>query len=231
METVAETEQIVCKYCKKTFRKISTLSVHLCEPKRRWQQKDETGVQLGLRAFLKFFEHTQGSAQTKNYEEFVKSPYYSAFVKFGQYLVQIRCINTIAFTDWVIKKNAKLDHWTRDSLYDEYLFEYLRKEHPDDALTRSFTEMQRWADESGKSFNNIFREGAANKVCNMIINGRISPWILYSCDSGVEFLSTLNNEQVAMIFRHIEPDFWQRKLKDHLADAEMIKLVLLEADV
>jgi hypothetical protein len=224
-------EIIACKYCGKSFRKESTLAAHLCEPKRRWQQEKETGVQLGLQAYLKFFEMTQGSAKSKSYTDFVASPYYSAFVKFGQYLVQIRAIAVPKFIEWIIKNNKKLDQWTKEAFYDEWLHEYLRKEHPNDALERSFTEMQKWADANNKNFNDIFREGSPSKICNMIQNGRISPWIIYNCDSGIDFLSNLNSEQIAMVFKFIEPVFWQRKLKDYLGDTEFIKSVLEQAGV
>jgi hypothetical protein len=223
--------KISCKYCNKEFRKESTLAAHLCEPKRRWQQEKETGVQLGLRAYLRFYEMTQGSAKTKSYKDFVESAYYSAFVKYGQYLVQIRAINTIAFTEWLIKQNKKLDQWTKEAFYDEWLYEYLRKEHPNDALDRSFAEMQRWADDNNKPFNVIFKEGAQPKLCNMIVNGRISAWIIFNCDSGVEFLSGLNTKQIAIIFRFIDPEFWQQKFKNYVADVEFIKSVLREAQV
>jgi len=220
-----------CQYCNKTFRKESTLAAHLCEPKRRWQQESEVGVRLGFNSYLQFYTETQGSSKTKSYADFVDSPYYSSFVKYGQYLVSIRAIDVVKFTKHLLKANRKLDQWTRESFYDEYLYEYLRKEHPNDALTRSFTEMQKWADENNAQFNKIFIDGAANKLCNMIVNGRISPWIIYNCDSGIEFLSSLNNEQIAMVFKFIEPDFWQRKFKDYVADVEFIKSVLVEANV
>jgi hypothetical protein len=224
-------ETVACKYCGKTFRKESTLSCHMCEPKRRWQQEKETGVQIGLQAYLKFYEMTQGSAKTKSYADFVTSPYYSAFVKFGQYLVQIRAIAIPKFIEWIIKNNKKLDQWTKEAFYDEWLHEYLRKEHPNDALERSFTEMQKWADANNKQFNNIFREGSPIKICNMILNGRISPWIIYNCDSGIDFLANLDDEQIALVFKFIEPVFWQRKLKDYLGDTEFIKSVLVQAGV
>ena len=92
-----------CKYCNKEFRLEKTLAVHMCEQKRRWQQENEAGVRLGMQAYLKFFEMTQGSSKTKTYGDFVDSPYYSAFVKFGQYLVQIRAINIPMFITWIIK--------------------------------------------------------------------------------------------------------------------------------
>ena len=37
-----------CRYCKKSFVKETSLAVHMCEPKRRLQEQDERGVQLGL---------------------------------------------------------------------------------------------------------------------------------------------------------------------------------------
>lgn len=216
-------EKHVCKYCNKEFRKMSTLSAHLCEPKRRWQQEKDTGVQLGFRAWLRFYELTQTSSKVKTYADFVSSSYYSAFVKFGQVMVQYRVVNAAAFIDYVIKNNLKLDTWTKDAVYDKFLFEYLRKEHPNDALERSFNEMQRWADETNNSFGDCFRNASPNKVCQMIVNGRISPWVLYNSKSGVEMLDRLNEEQIGMIYKFIDPDFWPSKFKDYIADTEYVK--------
>lgn len=217
------TSKPTCKYCKKEFRKESTLQAHLCEPKRRWMQEKETGVQFGLRTYLRFYETTQGSAKNKNYSEFVASPYYSAFVKFGQFMVQIRAVNPQAFIEWILKSQKKIDHWTKDAVYEEYLYAYLRKEHPDDALARSFTEMQRWADETGNDFSDFFRKCNPNKICQMIVNGRLSPWVVFNCAGGVTMLENLSEEQIAMVFKYIDPEFWQRKFKDYVADTELIK--------
>jgi hypothetical protein len=194
-------------------------------------QEKEVGVQLGLQSYLKFYEMTQGSAKSKSYTDFVVSPYYSAFVKFGQYMVQIRCINPPKFIEWILKQQKKLDQWTKEAFYDEFLYEYLRKEHPNDALERSFTEMQRWADDNGKNFNDIFREGSSAKLCNMIVNGRISPWVIFNCNSGIDMISNLDERQISMVFKFIDPDYWQRKFKDYVADTEFIKTVLDEAKV
>ena len=98
-----------CRYCDKEFRKESTLTAHLCEQKRRWQQEKETGVQFGLKAYLRFYEYAQGSAKLKSYEDFVTSPYYNAFVKFGRYTQGIRCINVTNYLDWLLKNNKKID--------------------------------------------------------------------------------------------------------------------------
>jgi len=221
-----------CRYCDKAFAKESTLAVHLCEPKRRWQQEREVGVQLGLKAYLRFYEVTQGSARLKTYEDFVSSPYYNAFVKYGRYCQSIRCVNFTNFLDWLLRNNKKIDHWCKDSMYTEWIHEYLRKEAVQDALERALKEMQTYADdhpELRNGFTDYFKYGNSNRVCYHISTGRISPWIVYNCDSGVEFLDGLTEEQIQIILPWIDPDFWQRKFKDYLADTEWVKDILEKA--
>jgi hypothetical protein len=217
-----------CKFCGKGFMKESTLAAHLCEPKRRFQQKDEIGVRIGFNAWLKFYELTQGSAKTKTYEGFSESSYYKAFVKFGRHLHSIRAINPTAYTEWVIKNNKKLDHWTKDQLYQEYLFSYLRREQPQDALERGVVEMQDWATEHKSVVTHFFLYASASRICSMVGHGRISPWLIYCSDSGTACLSRMNEEQIAMIWNWIDPDFWKKKLHDYAPDAEWCRHILKE---
>ena len=221
-----------CRYCGKEYSKESTLAAHLCEQKRRFQQEKETGVQLGLRAYLRFYEITQGSARLKSYEDFATSPYYNAFVRYGRYLVNIRAVNTASFTDWLLKNNKKLDYWCKDTLYNEWLLDYLKRESVQDALERGLKEMQDYADthpELANGFTDYFRYGNINRILHHITTGRISPWILFNCQTGREFLGSLGDEQVAIIAEYIAPDYWQKKFKDYLADTEWVKEVLTQA--
>ena len=219
-----------CKYCEKEYSKESTLAVHLCEPKRRWQQETETGVQFGLRAYLRFYEVTQGSSKLKSYADFLSSPYYNAFVKFGRHLVNIRAINSTNFTDWLLKNNKKLDHWCKDAFYEEWMLEYLRKEAVQDALERALKEMEEYAANSDiASFSHYFKYGNDNRICHHICTGRVSPWVIFNCDSGVEWLDNLNDEQILLVMPYIDPDFWNRKFIDYMADVEWCKHVLKAA--
>ena len=220
-----------CKYCERDFRKESTLTAHLCEPKRRWQQETETGVQFGLRAYLQFYETTQGSAQLKSYMDFVASPYYNAFVRFGRHLVAIRCINSNSYTAWLLKNNKKLDHWCKDKFYEEWLHEYIRREAVQDALERGLKQMEEYANgDSGlASYSHYFKYGNHNRICYHITTGRVSPWIVYNCDSGIEFLESISAEHLAIVLPWIDPDYWNRKFKDYVADVEWCKHVLDQA--
>ena len=199
----------------------------MCEAKRRYLQKDEKRVQVGFLAFNKFYVLVQRSKE-KTYAEFCKSSYYNAFVKFGRHMVAIRAINTAKFIDWVIKSNKKLDYWCKEQFYDEYLHEYIRIENPQDALERSIVEMETWATDNNSVVNHYFKYANENRMVRSIANGRISPWAVYCSDSGVGMLSRLNEEQIAIVYPWIDPDYWQRKLKNS-DDAEWCRFILSEA--
>lgn len=203
--------------------------MHLCEPKRRYQEEKEAGVQLGLQAYLRFYEITQGSARLKTFDDFAKSAYYRAFVKFGRHCIAIRAVNISRFIEWLLKNNKKIDHWCRDSIYGEYLVDYIRVEAVTDALARALETAIAWSEETGNPDRDYLRFGNSNAVCYAISVGRISPWVLYNCESGNKFLEEINTEQISMIWSMIDADFWQRKFREYQADAEYIKDMLKKA--
>ena len=219
----------ICQYCKKDFMKESSLAVHSCEPRRRRMEREEAGVRLGFQSYIKFYELTQGSAKLKTFDDFADSPYYRAFVKFGRHCVAIRAINPARFVEWVLKQNKKLDYWCKDAVYTEYLMDYLRVENVSDALARAMEFGIDWADTSGHPAEDCLRYGNSNTMTYAVSVGRISPWIIYNCESGQNFLSELDPTQIAMVWPYIDADFWQRKFKDYPADQEYAKEILTKA--
>lgn len=228
MSTETKTENI-CKYCEKSFARPESLAVHVCEQKRRYQDRDEPGVRLGMQAYLRFYEMTQGSARLKTFDDFARSPYYRAFVKFGRYCVDIRAVNTARFVEWVVEKNKKIDHWCRDSVYSEYLAEYLRKENVTDALARAIEHSITWAESTGHPAHDCIRYGNSNAVSYAISTGRISAWVLYNCESGQKYLDEIDQDQMAIVWPWIDPEFWQKKFRDYPADQEYAREMLKQA--
>ena len=218
-----------CQYCKKIFARETSIAVHVCEPKRRALQKDEPGVRLGFQAYLRFYETMQGSARNKTYEDFAGSAYYRAFVKFGRYCVDTRTINPAQFMLWLLKSQKKIDYWCSDKVYTEYLLYYLQTEAVDDALARAIEYSMTWQEKTGHPAHDCMRYGNANAACYAVTAGRISPWVIYNCESGQKFLSSLDPTQVAMIWSYIDSDAWQKRFRDHPEDQAYAQEILTKA--
>lgn len=211
--------------------KEKTLYAHMCENKRRAMQKDEKRVQAGFMAFNKFFRMTQAAKKDKTYEDFCKSPYYNAFVKFGSFINNVLPLYPEKFMDYVIKSGVKLDHWCRDELYDSYLFDMLKSEPVESAVQRSIQTMMEWGDISQAEFNHYFNYVNLNRAVHDIRNGKISPWLLLNCRGGKELLNKFNNDQLDMIAPAFDLPFWLKKFKAVPADVALVKEICKEAGI
>tara|TARA_E500000178_G_scaffold351752_1_gene413576 strand:- start:627 stop:1310 length:684 start_codon:yes stop_codon:yes gene_type:complete len=219
-----------CPYCGKSFAKEKTLVVHVCEPKRRHMSKNEKHVQLALLTYQRFYEISQ-KQKNKTFDEFAKSPYYNAFVKFGSFMSNANPIYPEKFIDFVIKSGVKLDHWCRDELYDTYLQELLKIEPADGAIQRTINTMMDWADNNEATWNHYFNYANLNRATHDIKEGKISPWILLQSKSGKKMLQNMNDEQLAIIGDIINPQFWLTRFKKLPADVELVKEVIAEAKI
>ena len=220
----------ICKYCDRGFVKESTLLVHMCESKRRWVQKDEAHVRLGQQAYIIFFKETQPNSDKLKYADFVKSNYYNAFVKFGKFLVDYRVVNTKKYMNYIIKSKFKLDRWCTEKYYLDWLAGYLKTEHWEDALSRSLETVDKWSDEAGENIlsKSYFIGCNPNKICQDIINGRISCWIIFNTDTGKDFLSKLNEEQIQLVYEYIDPDYWRQYFIKYNKESKIVKETLKE---
>lgn len=222
----AATVEHSCEFCKSKFVRESTLMTHICESKRRWLQKDLQGNRVGFQVFIQFYLKNSTSKKQKTYEEFIKSMYYTAFTKFGNYCVSINAINIPRFADWLIKNQIRIDTWCTDSVYTKYLIEHLRAEDPLDAIHRSVETTIKMASDEGIQPKDALRYCNGNRICQYIANGKLSPWILYQSKSGVDFLDTLNETQVKMIIDYINPELWKIKFNREPENVKQVKEIL-----
>ena len=220
-----------CEHCCKLFAKEKTLVVHVCEQKRRYLGRDERHVQAGLLTYQRFYELTQKSKAAKTFEEFASSPYYTAFVKFGSFMINTAPIYPERFIDYVIKSGVKLDHWCRDELYDSYIRELIKIEPADGAIQRTIKTMMDWADTNSAPWEHYFQYVNLNRATHDIKEGLISPWLVLNTKSGKDLLKRMNDEQLEIVGPIVDPQFWIRRFKSLPADVELIKDVVKEARI
>jgi hypothetical protein len=221
----------VCEYCNTGYTRETTLAVHMCQPKRRALQKNEKRVQLGMYAFNQFYKLSAGAKKDKTYEEFCKSPYYNAFVKFGSFVNNVRPLYPEKYVDYVVTSGVKLDHWCREEMYEKYALGLIKKEGVQTALERSIITMMEWADENNSVWNHYFNYVSLNRAIYHIKDGKISPWLILNCKSGKQMMSKFNDEQLEIIYNVMDPQHWARRFQKQINDVETVKEVVKESNL
>lgn len=224
-----KTKPYVCQYCKHGYTKESTLTTHVCEQKRRYLQKDDKAVRVGYDTFNRFYKLSQNIKGDKSYDDFAKSPYYNAFVKFGSYVSNVNPLYPDQYIDWVIRSGVKLDHWCRDGLYEKYVLELIHTEPVEVALQRTIKQMQAWADNNNSQWDHYFKYVSTSRATFDIKDGKISPWLVLNCQTGKELLNNLDDTQLNAIGEMINPEVWVKKFKKQKEDLQLVKDVVKES--
>ena len=219
----------ICPFCEKGFSTEKTLASHMCVKKRRYADRKTPGARLGFRVFQRFFEITTRSRNIKTEIEFIKSQYYSDFVKFGRHLVSLNPLAPDQFIDFVIENGVKLKEWTSPHVYETFLQEYIKREPAERAVERTIIEMDKWAQLHEVHYNKFFSGVSEVEATFLIRSGKISPWVLYLSDSANELLERLNREQGTIIESAINPTEWHKIFSKHEDDVKFVKSIIAKA--
>lgn len=229
-ENSAVKQNYDCKYCGTKFHKESSVAKHICVKKRRHMEINTQESRIGFRAFQRFFEITMSSKKQKTCAEFIDSPYYIDFVKFGNHIVNLKPVYPEQFIDFVINNSVKLKDWTKDYVYDTYINALVKKEPADSAVERSITEIIKWTDNNNTPFVTFFSQITANEASYLIRTGKISPWVLYLSDSGGKLVERFNMDHSNVIGDIIDPGYWVKKFKNN-EDVAYVKTLLAQAGI
>jgi hypothetical protein len=225
----APQHQFHCSYCGSKFIKEQSLLVHSCEKKKRWESRNDVGNRLGFLYYDIFREMCYPYNRKHTFSDFVESGLYLPFVKFGWWVHRSNLISGENYVKWLISQKIKIDSWTKESVYERFIKETLITEPIGDALSRSIESASSWAKESNNDFSDIFRKGSQFRICSLIKSGWLSPWTIYGSESGLEFLETLNQEQLDLIWENVNSKVWARIIKDRNSDFQYVREILLTA--
>lgn len=227
-KTVADETERTCEHCGRQFQRDSTLLKHVCEQKRRWLDRDRPANRLGFASWQQYYRTCHPNKRDLDYRAFQRNAYYLAFVKFGGYCVDTKAINPAAYVSYLVRNRTPIDNWASDKTYTKYLIEYLRVEDSMEAVHRTMESLLTLAQEQNLILRDVLKYANSNKICHMIISGRVSPWVLYNSDCGREFLASLNAEQTALVMDYIDPERWQIKFLRSEPEVQEVKQLLNE---
>ena len=221
-----------CEYCNTSYSKEKTLFAHMCEKKRRALQQNEKRVQLGFYAFNQFYKLSTKCLKNKTYADFMRSPYYNAFVKFGSYISNVQPLYTEKYIDYIVTSGIKLEHWCKDELYETYALNLIKKEHVTTALERTVLTMTDWAEQNPPAiWNHYFNLVSLSRAVYDIKDGKISPWIILNSHTGREMLNKFNTEQLEMVYHIMNPEYWSLQFKHRNTELQIAKDIIKESNL
>lgn len=219
-----------CRFCGKAFTRERTLSSHMCERKRRWMNKDESASRIAFSVWLDFMKYVSpNTKKEKTIDDFIKSTDYIGFVKFANYLIELRPLECEKFSNWLFKMGVRLSDWTKPGTYQLYVQESAKKETPERALERTILAMVDWGTNTNNHWQDFFNKVAPATAMNMINLGRISPWIIYSSAVAQQLLDRMEPGQIDTITKHVDTKWWINKIKQNKNQALWIHTTMSQA--
>jgi len=122
---------------------------------------------FGLRTFQRFYDITMAAKKPKTVQEFIDSPYYIDFVKFGNHLANLKPVYPEKFIDFVIRNSVNLKDWTKDFVYDTYIIDLVNKEPAESAVERTIAEIADWCAANNVVFAEFFSRITANEASHV----------------------------------------------------------------
>lgn len=221
-------QKFECKFCGNKYHKESTLATHMCVKKQRHLDQNTAGSRYGFRAFQRFYTLTT-KGKPKTFQDFIDSPYYIDFVKFGNHLDLLKPVHIEQYIDFVILSGLKMPKWTTDPVYELYIENLVKTEPATSAAERTITFIMDWCERNNGSFHKFFSEVSANEAAYIVKTGKISPWVLYLSTTGEQLMNRFTDDHARMIGPLIDPGFWMRKFKKADDDVDYIKSLLEQA--
>ena len=219
-------DQLKCRWCDKSFQRESTLSSHMCEPKRRMLAENDRPNRIGYHAWLTFRKlMTPTAKKIPNYEDFTKNKYYVTFVKLGKRIVDLSIPEPDNFVRYLIMNSVKFSNWGKDFVYEMYIREMTKKETIQRASERTVLLMQQWGMDTGQDWKKFWSDVSTTQALHWVRVGRLSPWILLGTKQGKSLLDRFDEKQLQDVTGYIDLDPWRIKIARNREDCAWMQQV------
>ena len=202
-----------CKFCKSEFKTETRFKKHQCELMKRHSVKD---TKTSLAAFMMWteFKKRHHLRAKPNYDGFLKSKQYKAFIKFQLFLEQIQPLNQEKYFDYLIDNNVPFYKWTSEEFYLKWVKIWVAKETPDQGVSRSIGYLLTWCIEQNIDPHDWSTVLSPNRLSVWIKSGKISPWLVFLSRRANLKLKDIPDHEQHKLEEVINPLYWRMRLKD-----------------
>jgi hypothetical protein len=188
---------------------------------------DEPPSRIAFQVWLDFMRHVSPhTKKERTLEDFIRSPDYTSFIKFANYLIDLKPVDSDKFIKWLFKMNVRIADWLKGGTYSLYIQESSKRETAERAVERTLLTIKEWAEQADMPWQDFFDRVPPVVAMNMIAMGRISPWVLYALPKAQSMLERMEPGQIDVIARSIDTEWWIRKIKHSQEEVNWISTLL-----
>lgn len=210
-----------CSHCGHSFVYEDRLLKHRCKPMIR---KEEFQTPQGQAAYQFFQIWMKANHRlVPAAKAFIHSKFYNAFMRFAKFVKETRIPDPETYIRYMIQLDAQPKMWTNNEIYVTFI-EHMDKRVP--ALKNAkitIDTLFNTAEELGCEINEIFEKIDPNDLIKLLIQRRVSPWVLLKSPKFTKMYSTrMTKEQQMILETIIIPKIWTQKIKNNPEAVEQI---------
>lgn len=213
-----------CAFCGKSFTRKVWFDRHACEKKKRFVQSNSINSQKAFRLFTHWQRRTGllRRGKEKTMEEFCKSPYYTTFIRLVEFTAEHYVISAYTYLDWLVEKEVPDREWTRRGRVDEFKADYRRFEVPMEQAKSTVDNIKHWCAQKGYSVKEFFNQVTPGVVLNMVREGRVSPWVLFTYTPALEMIQRFDDDTFFTLDEFLNTEHWMNMIENNTCQAREI---------
>lgn len=203
-----------CAFCQKTYDRKSWYDKHVCNKKKRFEELHNMS---SIRAF-RLYSHWRKRLgylrkhKTISQKEFISSSFYETFVKLANYTVENWVISSFRYLDFIIDHRIAESKWMSEDTLHSYREHYNKNEDAMAQTKQTITNIRTWCNKNSTDLQHFFSVVTAGQYAMMILDNKISPWVLYGYDKAEVLLNNLNEDRRCFIEEFLNADYWKNRV-------------------
>ena len=214
-----------CTFCEREFVRKTWYEKHMCDKKRRFLDRNNITTIRAHRLFNHWQRRTRllRRGQMKSMDEFMRSPFYNAFVNLAEFTTAEYVVSGFKYVDWLVDNEIPQVKWCNPRDLDDYRTYLRESEDPEAQAETSCKNIRVWCADNGIQMPEFFKTITPGQAFNMVRENKLSPWVLLGYQPAVRDLtSRFKQDMLFQLNEHINVQYWMDKAD---GDAEAVARV------
>lgn len=164
-------------------------------------------------------------------EGFISSMYYSAFYKFATWCRETGIPDPEKYIELMIKEKIAPSLWRRNDAYQIFIEYTDKKSDPYEQVNNSIDTILTMSEGLEIKPCEVFGKFTSGEITELILQRRLSPWLLFCSKSFKDWISTLHEGERNSLMKNIGISFWSDKFEKAPEVVKNVRLIAEELGI